>query len=98
MEENNEKHWKKYRKPKGRKLKICCYLYVLCDIICFVVGSLLLSLAIFSKCTQAACSACCGCLGFLGLPLIALGFVIKSWISSCWCNDSSCYGDPKSDS
>ena len=96
MEENNEKHWKKYRKPKGRKLKICCYLYVLCDIICFVVGSLLLSLAIFSNCTTAACSTCCGCLGFLGLPLIALGFVIRSWTGRFCYNPYNC-GDNKSE-
>ena len=89
MDEKDEKHWKKYRKSKDNKLKKCCYLYKLCDIICFVVGALLLSLAIFSKCTPVVCSIYCGCLGFLGLPLIALGFVIKSWIGRCCCSNSS---------
>ena len=98
MDEKDEKHWEKYRKHKDVKLKKCCYLYGLCDIICFVIGSLLFSLAIFSKCTPEACSTCCGCLGFLGLPLIALGFVIRSWISRCCYNDSSCSNDAESDS
>ena len=71
---------------KSKKNKGCCYLFGIVDLVCFVLGSYLLSLAIFSNCTAAACSACCGCLGFLGLPLIALGFVIRSW--SCIC----CYG------
>ena len=98
MDEKDEKHWEKYRKPKDTKMKKCCYLYGLCDIICFVVGSLLLSLAIFSKCTPVACSTCCGCLGFLGLPLIALGFVIRSWTGRCCYNDSSCSDDAESNS
>jgi len=58
--------------------KVCCYLAVTCDLVCFVFGSYLFSLALISKtCTAAACSACCGCLSSLGLPLIALGFVIN---------------------
>ena len=98
MSEQNqdEKHWEQYRKPKGYKLKKCCYLYGLCDIICFVIGALLLSLAIFSKCTAVACSTCCGCLGFLGLPLIALGFVIRSWTGRCCYNLYNC-GNNKSE-
>ena len=36
-----DKHWEQYRKPKDDKLKKCCYLYGLCDIICFVIGALL---------------------------------------------------------
>ena len=74
----------------SNKSKKCCYLYGLCDIVCFVLGAYLLSLAIFSKCTAVACSACCGCLGFLGLPLIALGFVIRSWRCRCCYNSSKC--------
>ena len=70
----DEKHWEQYRKPKENKLKKCCYLYGLCDIICFVI----------------ACSTCCGCLGFLGLPLIALGFVIRSWTGRCCYNLYNC--------
>ena len=98
MDEKNEKHWEKYRKPKDAKFKKCCYLYKLCDIICFVFGSLLLSLAVFSKCTPVACGTCCGCPGFLGLPLIALGFVIRSWAGRCCCNDSSFCSDAEYDS
>ena len=95
-ETKGDKHWEQYRKPKGDKLKKCCYLYGLCDIICFVIGALLLSLAIFSKCTAVACSTCCGCLGFLGLPLIALGFVIRSWTGRC-CNNFYNYGNNQSE-
>jgi len=58
-----------------------------------VFGSYLLSLALIGKtCTAVACSACCGCLSSLGLPLIALGFVIRSWCGKCCassCSDSS---------
>ena len=86
----DEKHWEQYRKPKENKLKKCCYLYGLCDIICFVIGALLLSLAIFSNCTPVACSSCCGCIGILGLPLIALGFVIRSWADRCCYNLYNC--------
>ena len=74
--------------------KKCCYLHGLCDLVCFVFGSYLLSLAIFSKCTAVACSTCCGCLGYLGLPLIALGFVIRNWGGRC-CNSASNSGDTK---
>ena len=98
MDEKDEKHWEKYRQPTDGKLKKCCYLYALCDILCFVIGALLLSLAIFSKCTPVACSTCCGCLGILGLPLIALGFVIRSWTGRCCYNDSSCSDDAESNS
>ena len=43
--------------------KGCCYLAVACDLVCFVFGSYLFSLALIGKtCTAAACSACCGCL------------------------------------
>ena len=73
--------------------KVYCYLAGACDLVCFVFGSYLLSLALIGKtCTIAACSACCGCLSSLGLPLIALGFVIRSWCGKCCvssCSDSS---------
>ena len=80
----------------SNKSKKCCYLYGLCDLVCFVFGAYLLSLAIFSKCTALACSTCCGCLGLLGLPLIALGFVIRAWTGRC-CSSSFNCGDTKSD-
>ena len=64
--------------------KVCCYLAVACDLVCFVFGSYLFSLALIGKtCTVAACSTCCGCLSSLGLPLIALGFIIRYWSSKC---------------
>ena len=74
--------------------KVCCYLAAACDLVCFVFGSYLFSLALIGKtCTAAAaCSSCCGCLSSLGLPLIALGFVIRYWCSKCCassCSDSS---------
>ena len=73
--------------------KVCCYLAGICDLVCFVFGSYLLSLAIIGKtCTAVACSICCGCLSSLGLPLIALGFVIRYWSSQCCasaCSDTS---------
>ena len=73
--------------------KVCCYLAGVCDLVCFVFGSYLFSLALIGKtCTAAACSMCCGCLSSLGLPLIALGFVIRCWCSKCCassCSDSS---------
>ena len=73
--------------------KACCYLAGACDLVCFVFGSYLFSLALIGKtCTAVACSACCGCLSSLGLPLIALGFVIRSWCSKCCsstCSDSN---------
>ena len=74
----------------SNKSKKCCYLYSLCDIVCFVLGAFLLSLAIFSKCTAVACSTCCGCLGFFGLPLIALGFVLRSWRCKYYYSSSEC--------
>ena len=80
----------------SNKSKKCCYLSGLCDIVCFVLGAYLLSLAIFSKCTAVACSTCCGCFGLLGLPLIALGFVIRSWRGRC-CDSSSNCGESTSD-
>ena len=73
--------------------KVCCYLAGACDLVCFVFGSYLFSLALVGKtCTAVACSACCGCLSSLGLPLIALGLVIRSWCGKCStssCSDSS---------
>ena len=76
--------------------KVCCYLGGACDLICFVFGSYLFSLALIGKtCTATACSACCGCLASLGLPLIALGFVIRSWCGKC-CTSS--YSDSSSNS
>ena len=73
--------------------KVCCYLGGACDLICFVFGSYLFSLALIGKtCTVTACSTCCGCLTSLGLPLIALGFVIRCWCSKCCtssCSDTS---------
>ena len=95
MDEKKEQHWEKYRQPKTQKSKLCCYLYGLCDIVCFVLGAYLLSLAIFSNCTAVACSTCCGCFGLLGLPLIALGFVIRSWRCKYCCSSFEC-GDNKS--
>lgn len=77
--------------------KLCCYLYGLTDLICFVGGTFLLSSAVFSSCSGAACS-CCGCLGVLGLPLIALGFVVRVWTGRCCGSSSSCCSKPKSDS
>ena len=75
--------------------KVCCYLAGACDLVCFVFGSYLFSLALIGKtCTVTACSTCCGCLTSLGLPLIALGFVIRYWCSKC-CTSSS---DTSSDS
>ena len=91
MDEKKEQHWEKYRQPKTQKSKLCCYLYGLCDLVCFVGGAYLFSLAIFSKCTAEGCSLCCGCLGFLGLPLIALGFLIRIWTGRCCCcKNSTC--------
>ena len=73
--------------------KVCCYLAGACDLVCFVFGSYLFSLALIGKtCTVAACSTCCGCLTSLGLPLIALGFVIRYWCSkycTSACSDTS---------
>ena len=71
--------------------KVCCYLTGACDLVCFVFGSYLFSLALIGKtCTAAACStACCGCLSSLGLPLIALGFVIRSWCGKCCASSRS---------
>ena len=80
----------------NNKSKRCCYLYGLCDLVCFVFGSYLLSVSIFSKCTATACSICSGCLGNLGLPLIALGIVIRMWTGRCCGNASSC-GNPSID-
>ena len=85
---------------KSKKNKGCCYLLGFIDLVCFVLGSYLLSLAIFSKCTAVACSTCCGCLGLLGLPLIALGFIIRSWTGRCYRNygSSSCTNETESES
>jgi len=85
---------------KSKKNKGCCYLFGIVDLVCFVLGSYLLSLAIFSNCTAAACSTCCGCLSFLGLPLIALGFVIRSWSCRCCCGigRSTCSNNSESGS
>ena len=84
---------------KSKKNKGCCYLLGFIDLVCFVLGSYLLSLAIFSKCTAAACSTCCGCLGLLGLPLITLGFVIRSWMGKCCSYGSTpCCNNNESDS
>ena len=70
--------------------KMCCYLGAACDLVCFVFGSYLFSLALIGKaCTATACSTCCGCLSGLGLPLIALGFVIRSWCGKCCASSSS---------
>jgi len=78
--------------------KGCCYLAVACDLVCFVFGSYLFSLALIGKtCTAAACSACCGCLSSLGLPLIALGFVIKCWSGKC-CTSTCSEPNSSSDS
>ncbi len=76
--------------------KLCCYLLGLSDLVCFVYGSFLLSLALFGACTGTACTSCCGCCPQLGLPLIALGFVIRCWAKKC-CNGeaSSCGPDSK---
>ena len=84
---------------KSKKNKGCCYLLGFIDLVCFVLGSYLLSLAIFSKCTAVACSTCCGCLGLLGLPLITLGFVIRSWMGKCCSYGSTpCCNNNESDS
>ena len=85
MDKKKEQHWKKYRKPKKEKSKLYCYLYGLCDLVCFVGGTFLFSLALFSKCITTACSIYCGCLGFIGLPLITLGFLIRNWNGRCCC-------------
>ena len=69
--------------------KKCCYFYGLCDLVCFVLGTYLLSLALFSYCTAAACSTGCGCPCYYGLPLIALGFVIRSWRKNCCSSEDS---------
>ena len=73
--------------------KVCCYLAGACDLVCFVFGSYLFSLALIGKtCTVTACSICYGCLSSLGLPLIALGFVIRYWCNKCCtysCSDTS---------
>ena len=76
--------------------KVCCYLAGACDLVCFVFGSYLFSLVLIGKtCTAVACSACCGCLSSLGLPLIALGFVIRSW---CGKDCTSSYSDSSTNS
>ncbi|MBC8310853.1 MAG: hypothetical protein H8E72_00965 [Candidatus Marinimicrobia bacterium] len=70
--------------------KLYCYLLGLSDLICFVYGSFLVSLALFgAACAGPACTTCCGCCPQLGLPLIALGFVIRCWAKKC-CNKSAC--------
>ena len=71
------------------KSKKCCYLMGLSDLVCFVFGSYLLSTALFGGCTATACTSSCGCCAVLGLPLIALGFVMRSWAKKC-CNKSAC--------
>ena len=77
----------------NKNKKICCYLAGVCDLVCFVFGSYLFSLALIGKtCTVVAC---CGCLSSLGLPLIALGFVIRSWCGKCC---ASSYSDSSSNS
>ena len=83
---------------KSKKNKGCCYLFGIVDLVCFVLGSYLLSSAIFSNCTAAACSTCCGCLGFLGLPLIALGFLIRSWSCRGCCGIGRSTGSNNSES
>ena len=76
--------------------KVCCYLAGACDLVCFVFGSYLFSLALIGKiCSTAVCSTCYGCLSSLGLPLIALGFVIRCWCGKC--RTSAC-SDPNSSS
>jgi hypothetical protein len=77
------------------KSKKCCYLLGLSDFICFVFGSYLLSVAVFSSCSTTACSGCCGCCAVLGLPLIALGFVIRSWAKKCCGNSNCCNSESK---
>ncbi len=67
-------------KEKGGN-KLCCYLYGLIDLVCFVGGTYLLSVAIFGGC----CATACNC-GVLGLPLIVLGCVIRNWTGrGCCC-------------
>ena len=63
--------------------KLCCYLMGLSDFVCFVLGSYLLSTALFGGCTATACANCYGSCAVLGLPLIALGFVIRCWAKKC---------------
>ena len=78
------------------KGKLCCYLMVVSDLVCFVFGSYLFSLALIGKtCTATACSTCCGCCSVLGLPLIALGFLIRCWYSKC-CGSTTCNTDSDS--
>lgn len=68
--------------------KLCCYLNGAFDLLCFVGGAYLLSAAIFgSACTGTAC--CLSCCSNLGLPLIALGFVVRCWRGNC-CSKGSC--------
>ena len=79
-----------------KNTKVCCYLAGASDLVCFELGSYIFSLALIGKtCTATACSACCGCLASLGLPLIALGFVIRSWCGKCC---ASSYSDSSSNS
>jgi|TARA_B100001079_G_C16217423_1_gene428707 hypothetical protein len=73
---------KKGKRMEMKNKKWCCYLLGLLDLICFVGGAYLLSIAIFGGCCGAATS--CNC-GVLGLPLIALGLVIHCWKKCCCC-------------
>ena len=75
------------------KSKKCCYLMGLSDLVCFVFGSYLLSTALFGGCTATACTGYCGCCAVLGLPLIALGFVIRCWTKKCCDNSVFCDTD-----
>ena len=75
-------------KKIGNNSKWCCYLCGLFDIICFVGGAYLLSIAIFGSCCGASS---CNC-GALGLPLIMLGYVVRSWRNKglcCCCNTNA---------
>ena len=75
--------------------KISCYMYGLLDLVCFVGGAYLLSAAIFGGCCS---TATCNC-GVLGLPLIALGFVLRCWTGNgcCCCSGAKKCCAPNSD-
>lgn len=75
-----------------RNTKLYYYLVGFNDLICFVYGSFLLSLALFGACSRTTCTSCCECCPQLGLSLVNLGFFISFWVKKCCKNSVSCCG------
>ena len=53
----------------------------------YIIGIVVLAIVVYF--------ACCGCCSVLGLPLIALGFLIRCWYSKC-CGSTTCSTDSDS--